>query len=291
MKANYSMTLLAISMMTATAWGAENIQADSTETKIGLTDSNGREVVVITRDKKEQGGFSLNVAGMTIDFTDKKRIQRDDTTKPSRKPSLKPSLDVGNPSIGFIGLTTPDYSIYPAETGKFLRLDNVKSISLAFDAAVVNLPLDRRNVVGLRGGLRFKWDNYAFSGRNRLIVSDGMIQPQATPEERRDYKKSKLTTFSVNMPLTLRVQITRNLAISGGVYGDLVLRQHTKVKFPKEKSKGDFGVNFFQYGLIGQIGLRKSVSVYFQYGLTPLFESGAGPKTYPFSVGVNLFRW
>lgn len=281
MKTKYTLVFLSFFLLIATAAEANPPAADSTATKIGFVDSSGREVAAITKADKQR--FSLSVGGLMVDFENRKEENRKGNER-------RPSFNIGSPAIGFIGLTAPDYSMYPAGTGRFLLLDNARSISVSIDAGVFSLPLGRADKTRLITGLRLKWDNYAFRERLTLEKQDGMIFPVEIPAERGRFKKSKLTTFSLNVPVALHVKINRIIYLEGGMYADLVLRQHTKVKFPKEWTVANFGVNFFQFGLGGEIGIRKVGSIYFRHGITPLFENGSGPKTRPFSVGIR-WRW
>lgn len=256
--------------------------------------SEGKEVITILHDEAEEG-FSLKIGGFNINLQAKPEelpptqyIALDVFTSRERVVARQrrlPWIDVGNFQIGFIGLNEPDYSMYSPETPAFLDLNHGRSVSFAFEVTA-NFPLDYRGRVWLSGGLRPRWDNYSFADPYTIIKADGMIQPQALDTDgMKDYKKSKLTTFSIDVPLILSFSLSRYFSIGGGVYGGFVLADYTKYKFPKVKDHGDFGLNFFQAGATIRVKIWR-VGAFFNYNFTPLFKDGVGPKTQPYMFGI-----
>lgn len=251
-------------------------EVNDSDHHIEVVDSQGREVVVISSGIKEASGFSLSVAGMKFDF---------EKNKENGKDRPRGYISSGSPEIGFICLTKPDYSIYPQGTPNFMDLDNARSISFTLDLAVVKIPLNYSRKLIFDGGFKLKWDNYVFSDRITISKQNGMVQP--VPLDMNKYKKSKLTVFSLNIPIMLKYNLTELISIGGGVYGDLTLGHHTKVKFPKDKNRENLGLNFFNAGVRAQIGIGWFY-LYGTYNFTPLFKSGIGPKTQPFTIGIRI---
>ena len=63
--------------------------------------------------------------------------------------------------------------------------------------------------------------------------------------------------------------------------------KHVTTGGDKEKSKEDFHLNTFRYGLRAQVGVN-SWSIYCSYSMTPLFKKEEGPELYPISMGLAL---
>ncbi|MCK4465033.1 MAG: outer membrane beta-barrel protein, partial [Bacteroidales bacterium] len=109
-------------------------------------------------------------------------------------------------------------------------------------------------------------------------------------------EKSKFATSYLTVPLLLEFQVpagkrSRRLFFSGGVIGGLKIGSHTKMVYKengnrkKDKNRGDFNLSPLRYGVTARVGYR-ALKVFANFYLTPLFEDGAGPELYPFSVGL-----
>lgn len=232
--------------------------------------ANGREVVTITN--KGNNSLCLNVAGFTLDLEahKKQRVSRN-------------SLSIGAPRLGFIGLTKPDYSMYDDGVSNFLELDNAKSIHFSFIVGTTIMSKSDRTWITI--GVSPTWNNYVFNDRITPERIGGMVQPVPLDMDR--LKKSKLTTFSLDVPIMFGFEPVRKLSIDIGAYGGFTLKSHTKVKFPTSKDRGDFGVNFFKAGATLRVKYS-FIGVFVDYSFTPLFKSGAGPRTNPFIIGITL---
>lgn len=273
---------------------------DQKENSLEVKSSKGKQVITILKDQDEEsfslkiGGFNINLQGKAAEtkrvIAPPKYIELDLSASVQRlvireRPLSR--INVGNFQLGFIGLTTPDYSMYEDDTQGFLDLNNGRSISFAFEV-IAEIPLDYRGNVWFSGGLRPRWDNYVFADPITLTKTDGMIFPQELDRDAmKRYKKSKLTTFTLDIPLTMEFKLSKNVSLGGGVYGGFVLGDYTKYKFKKVKDKGDYAINFFQAGATFRIRIWR-IGAFFNYNFTPLFKNGAGPKTQPYMFGIML---
>lgn len=245
--------------------------------QINLRDSIGENVVTIAADAKEQGQVSISVVGLEMIFGNAK--DKKDDSKPRRK---KYETHQAYFEFGFNALTSPDYSMYPDEQSDFMDLNNARSFSVALNLFHLGTNLNKSHSLGLCTSLGIMWNDYTFSDDVTIKRVDGMLQPVDIDKT---YKKSKLNTFSIHLPVTIEANY-KNYFISAGVYGDLVLGSHTKVKFPKEKSHNMY-VNTFQAGLTARVGYRE-LYLFGNYGLVNLFKDGKGPKTRPVTIGFGI---
>ncbi len=186
--------------------------------------------------------------------------------------------------FGFNELLSTDYGMYPLEDHGFLDLNNGKSIHFALYLVEARFPINRKRTFGISTGLGLAWDDYVFDGDLTLAKENGIVVPVPIDSK---YKKSKLSTFSLQVPVVLGVEL-KEFTISGGVYGNLIVSQHTKYKKPKHKEKGLSYASMLQGGLTARIGF-KGLSVFANYALTDLFKHDKGPGAQPLTVGIGLW--
>ena len=255
---------------------------------LGVT-ASGRELITITQN--EGSNFQINIGGFSIDLDGGQRYRErshHDYVLHQHYVRRKRArnFSIGGFQLGFTGLTKPDYSMYGDDMWKFLDLNNGKSISFAFEASV-NFALSYSNRTWISVGIRPRWNNYVFSEKMTIVKHEGMINPIMLDEMKR-FKKSKLSTFSLDVPVLFEFRPARRLSITAGGYVGMTLGDHTKVKFRKDKDKGDFGMNFLNAGLIVRLQYR-NIGIFADYSLTPLFKDEVGPKTQPFTIGIILW--
>lgn len=199
--------------------------------------------------------------------------------KPNDEFSLLSTFD-----LGFTDFTSADYSMYPLENHGFMDLKNGKSTHVGIYLFEIEAPVNRRRTVGFSSALGLLWNDYTFSDDITLVMENGTITPKAIDGK---YKKSKFTTFALTVPVVFGFN-NDDFSISGGVYGNLVLSQHTKYKKPKHKEKGLSYANMLQGGLTARVGY-KGVSIFANYSLSNLFKKDKGPGGQPLTVGIGLF--
>lgn len=186
--------------------------------------------------------------------------------------------------IGVTDFTSPDYANYPETDRGFMDLNNGKSIHIGVSLFEAKVPFNCRRTVGLNTGLGLVWNNYVFDEDITLIKEGGMVVPTPIGS---GYKKSKFSTFGLNVPVVVGVKI-KSITVAGGVYGNLILSQRTKYKKPKHKNKGVGYANMLQGGVTARIGF-KCVNVFANYALTDLFKHDRGPGGQPLTVGIGIW--
>lgn len=286
-KSDYILIFI-LALLPVAAWGQAELHHKGDTLNVS---ANGREMITITDNG--DNSLYLKVGGFVIDLeaSDRKSSQPQSvrvvkTSKTVVKSRKRGYYNFGDFQLGFIGLTNPDYSMYDDRTMNFMELDNRKSKSFSFTLSV-NYPLTYDRKLWMSMGIRPRWDNYVFANPITLQRIGGVIHPVDLSDMGR-LKKSKLTTYSLDVPVMVKFKPIDRMYINAGAFAGFTLRDHTKVKFPKDKDKGDFGVNFFSAGLILQ-AKYKNLGIFVNYSLTPLFKEGVGPRTNPYTIGIVLW--
>lgn len=153
-----------------------------------------------------------------------------------------------------------------------------------------------KNHVNLNYGLGFNFNNYRFTEDIRLVPDQDRLTVVEDTET--NYSKVKLATTSLEVPLMLNFETKPNdkdksFRIGVGGYGKLLLSAHTKHKSDSEgkvKVRDNFGLNSFNYGLKGELGIGP-VNLYVKYALNPLFQDNPLPEMMPVSAGISLLSF
>lgn len=148
-------------------------------------------------------------------------------------------------------------------------------------------------------GPEFAFNNYMLQGNNRWLNANGRTEVVGETSER-ELQKSKLSTTTVNVPLMLTLNSHRHNArgrtafkLGAGGFAGYLLGQHSKIKYyqdgdsHKDKDRGSFNLNEFQYGLQGTVGLG-GLALFAKYNLNELFKANRGPQTQVLSFGLTL---
>lgn len=150
-----------------------------------------------------------------------------------------------------------------------------------------------KNNVNLLYGLGFDFSNYSFENPITLLRNTNPLETSI--DNAIDYKKNKLVTTALNVPLMLNFETNprrpgKSFRLSAGVYGGLLIGSHTRQKseeFGNNKERDDYNLNKLRYGFVGQVGVGP-INFYANYSPQSLFRDGRGPDLQPFNVGLSL---
>ncbi len=175
---------------------------------------------------------------------------------------------------------TDEYDLRPLGS-RFVSLGFYRKATIAKGESVA---------LRIKSGFEFSWYNLMFEGNN--VVQN--VTPVTFPNAKETLSKTKLTVCYINVPLMLMTSF-KNSAIThigAGGYAGYRLDSHTKTKTEnggnKDHVNGRFGLNQFRYGLMAEIGFRKSVDIFGQYDMNKLFETAKGPNVQMISFGVRF---
>jgi hypothetical protein len=196
----------------------------------------------------------------------------------------------GAVEAGINNYLTSDNSLTLPDNIDYMTLHSSKSMNFNLNFSQWSLGLTRH--IGIVTGLGLNWNIYTFDGNNNIQKGVAGIIEMLDPGE--ILKKSKLSTFYLNLPFLLEIQIpadyhTLNLAV--GPVGAIKLHSVSKMVFEngdKISSDGDFSLNLLRYGATARFGFE-NFHIYGTYYLTPLFKPGKSPDgvdLFPFEIGL-----
>ena len=182
------------------------------------------------------------------------------------------------------------------------RLDNgIDPFEInAWKSTNVNLHVFQQRInihnhsVNFKWGLTFEFHKYSFN--NPVILQRDRPQATFTYHEDINFKKNRLMTSYLTMPVMLSFktkpkQKGHSLHIDFGAYGGPRLGANfkTKIDGDKDKTRDDFNLSKWRYGLRGELGYGH-VKMYATYGLSELFQESKnnGYKVRQLSVGFIL---
>ena len=203
-------------------------------------------------------------------------------------------------SMGLSNFVDKDFSLSRTASEQYMDLNTGKSWNMNINFAQYSLNLYNEKI-GLVTGLGIEWNYYRFDNDNSIQenpttgeieeVDLSVLQPTWNIE------KSKLSTTYATMPLLLEFHTSSyqhsGIVFAAGAIGGLKLGSNTKIVYKegsdknKDKTKDDYNLAPFRYGLHARIGVGDWL-IYGTYYLTPMFEKDKGPELYPISVGFAL---
>ncbi len=255
-------------------------------------------------------GLSMFVGGTALAQSDSIVPYDGDTGKLLRKIDIRKVTQSGHNlwedefsghwagvDFGFNMFLNEDYSAYSTD---FMNNDVLRSNSLYINFVQQSIGLQRsRNTIGLVTGIGVRFYSYRLNDDVSITLDENnVVQPQELDAS--TVKKSKLGMVSLMVPLLAEFQLPinnyRNRAyISAGIYGELKLNSHTKVKYEDEQNEklkvvDHFSIRDFNYGIMVRTGYRM-INLHVTYNLLDFFVAGKGPELTPFSFGITLLRF
>lgn len=179
---------------------------------------------------------------------------------------------------------------------EFMSLNYGKSLNFQLNPFEKNIHL-YKNYINLVTGIGFEWNQYEFGNRTRLNPDTSFTCGSIDSSNVFRYKKNRLKTTFVNVPLLLEFNTNKradkSFHVAFGVIGGYKLGSRTRQILQSNGDeirvirKDNYNINPFRLNAHASIGYKK-FTVFADYALTPLFESGKGPELYPFTIGVKL---
>ena len=182
---------------------------------------------------------------------------------------------------------------------EYMRLNYGKSLNFQLN------PFERdihiyKNYINLVVGLGFEWNQYEFSNKTKLNPDSSYTFGIVDSTNTFSYKKNRLKSTFINVPVLLEFNTNKDpkkaFHIAFGVVGGYKLGSRTRQIIHKNGEdirvikKGDYNINPFRVNAHASIGYH-NLTLYADYALTPLFESGKGPGLSPFTIGVKLISF
>ena len=222
------------------------------------------------------------------------KAQRDSTRAAYKEAHYKASKFNFDIDLGYNSLNSEEFM-----TGT--EVPDLKTLGSRY----VSLNLHLNNQIGGRkspfyivSGFEFAFNNFMFD--DNIVVSEVDKVTIFTELPDRNFEKSKLTYSSVNIPIMPMFKFKRDggkdgFVIGAGGFAGYRLGSHTKLKYEeggkteKDKTRDNFNLSDFQYGLEGVIGYG-SLNLFVKYNMNDLFKDNRGPQANVISFGLRLLN-
>jgi len=264
--------------------------------KLEELENHGMAIHIKT-DKNTNDAVEINLGKriISIEESDNKThisISKKETLQKNAKKFRGQLTGVGF-GIGYNNFMTDFWETSLKPGDEYLDI-NSSSKAWSFMFPGVDIGFTRR--FGIVSGVGLTFNGYRFNGNNNITRGENGIIVPVYPAQGIVYKKSKLNTGYVNIPVMLELQIPtgsshkKTVNISGGVVGAAKLWSKTKIVWDdggkrKSKENSDFSLNALRWGTTARVGYN-TFHVYGTTYHTPMFKKGKGPELYPFEVGV-----
>jgi hypothetical protein len=267
--------------------------------------SSGKEEVRVGTDgiHVKDGNEETHVTWDGVYHKDGKEVTKviwgKDSTKLAKKDAALFSDNGLHFYLGLNGMNGKPGQLPPALLSSDFDLKTLNStfVSLAIDESV-NLVRGKKSAWRLGYGVSVDWYNFQFD-HSRVIQKSAtgqtIFQPIISKGAEIELEKNKLAVSYVTLPLMSQFVFRKVSAIqmiSFGGYASYRLTSWTKTKEDKSgdrnKESSNFNLNQFRYGLRADFAFRRFPDLFFNYDLSPLFESNTGLKMNGFSFGVKF---
>lgn len=208
----------------------------------------------------------------------------------------------GGVELGFNNYSSTKLGTALSNDYEYMHLNAQKSMVVGLNILPYSIGFQKGgNNFGMITGMGLTIHNYRLDSQNILKRDNNGYTTHEVAT--RPVSKNKVTSTYLTIPLLFEIQFPTShtshknrVHISGGVYGGFKLGSHTKVIYSdhlensKVKSRADININPFKYGATLRAGYG-IVQVFATTDLSPMFQSGYGPKQYPWSIGLSLITF
>jgi len=282
----------------ANATGSSNIKFKGDPKDVSAEASTSSSIARVTEDNSKKSGDKKD--STTINFKKKQLViidkkSDDDESSSKVKNSEDDFHHWGGFAMGVNGWLSNGATSMP-KGQEYMALNYGKSLNFQLNPFEKNFHI-YKNYVNLVTGLGFEWNQYQFSNRTKLNPDSSYTFGTIDSTNAFQYKKNRLKTTFVNVPLLLEFNTSSNpnkaFHLAFGVIGGYKLGSRTRQVLEQKGNdikvirKDDYNINPFRVNAHASLGY-KNFTVFADYALTPLFENGKGPELYPFTVGVKL---
>lgn len=147
---------------------------------------------------------------------------------------------------------------------------------------------------GIEWGLTMEFHKYMFN--HPVIMPENQDQATFELDPENKYRKYRWNYSYLSVPLLFSFEtnpedVSESFHFQAGVYGGVQLGSNFKVKGggDKMKTRDDFNLNLFRYGLRAAVGYGP-ITIYGMLALNDLFdkEHNGGYVVQPYSVGISV---
>lgn len=251
-----------------------------------------KDTVLVVRKKRNGVTITINGSGDTTRI-DSTQHRRDYTRSSVRRGvnSWKRSIDFQIGLNAWVKPSAPDLCPNCFLAGIDLRPLGSRYFAVAFSQrpTLIN---GKRVKLSLYYAAEASWNNFMFEEDILLQKGPTTVLFGAAQEP---LKKSKLTTFALQLPVVPRLSFynasgRKVFHVGLGGFVGYRLDSYTKIKRQnddKSREHSNFYLNDLRYGLVGHLGIVKT-NLFVKYDLNPIFQAGKGPDVRALSFGISF---
>ncbi|MBQ8493677.1 MAG: outer membrane beta-barrel protein [Alistipes sp.] len=237
----------------------------------------------------KDGGLALTLNGMRINFGSSHIEMAEQRTKrvefgcfgiDSPKYNHFAAIELGSNLF-----PAANYSMYSDEEASQLAFTQSKSVYLALNVLTMNVILTKSRSLAASMAIGFTCENFVFARDYTMERRDGMMHAVALDP---NIKKSKLSTSSIHIPITLDWNIGKGWFLSAGVNIDILMSSNMVYKKPRTTIEGVATLRPVQVGVTARAGWRRLYG-FVNYSPMEMFKPGTGPKIYKMSAGAGFW--
>lgn len=148
-------------------------------------------------------------------------------------------------------------------------------------------------------GPEVAFNNYMLEGNRYFAANATANRTDIVQDGVRNLEKSKLSVTTLNLPIGFTLRFPANgsdksaFRIGAGGFAGYRIGAHTKLKYEqegrthKDKDRGGYNLEDFQYGVTGRIGIS-SLDLFVKYNMNDVFKNNRGPQAQTVSFGITL---
>lgn len=286
--------------LTANASGASDIKVKGDVTDISAEASSASSItkVLDTKGKDDSDSTIYNFKRKKIIIIDKfpdALVNEDSVINKNTYDSDEFKHWTGF-SMGVNGYMNAPGDISLPASKNYMDLNYPSSFNFQFNIFERQFNIIKNNFKIVTG---FGFDYHSYDFANKITLNPDSSYTGATIDSTGafGFKKNRLRMTYLQVPLLLEFNTSndpeKTFHIAFGVIGQFLVSSRTKQKFGDEKfeyektRKDSYNLSPFAAKAHVNLGYR-GWTVFGEYSLTQLFQSGKGPELYPFTVGVRL---
>ncbi len=281
----------------ANATGASTIKFKGDPKEVSAEGSTSSQIMKINADDTAAKKSGKDSTSTSFNLGNKKIVISDDEGKDTIHKHKRGEFKYwGGFFMGSSGYVNGSQSLTMSKPYDYMELDYSKSLNFQLNLVQQNIHL-YKNYVNLVTGVGFSFNQYEFANKTKLNADSSFTWGKVDSTNTFGYRKNRFKTSYVTVPLLLDFNTNadqkKSFHISVGVVGGYLLGARTKQVLVKDNveykniRRDSYNLSAMKLDAYASIAYRK-VTLYAEYGLTPMFKSGKGPELYPFSAGIRI---
>lgn len=286
--------------LTANASGASDIKVKGDVTDISAEASTASSITKVLDSKDKEGSDSTiyNFKKKKIIIIDKfpEALANEDSLLNKETYDSDDFKHWTGFSMGVNGYMNAPGNISLPASQSYMDLNYPSSFNFQFNLFERQFNIIKNNFK-IVTGFGFDYHSYDLANKTTLNPDSSFTAGTIDSSGAFGFKKNRLRMTYLQVPLLLEFNTSndpeKTFHIAFGVIGQFLISSRTKQKFGDEKfeyektRKDSYNLSPFTAKAHVNLGYR-GWTVFGEYSLTQMFQSGKGPELYPFTVGVRL---